>query len=922
MNHNHKETFDKTNAILAGVVFLIAFVVYALTVQRSFSFWDCGEFIACSYILGIPHPPGFPLFILIGRIFSIIPFVEDISYRVNYISVLSSAVTAMFSYLLTVKLVRFFFKKEDRDNPLNRLIAYIGGIAGGLFVAFSQTNWANAVEAEVYGLALALSVAIVWLTVRYFERRGTPSGTRTMILAFYLALLGVGIHMTVFLVVPICAIFFVLKKEATKRDWLLVCLFIIVELALIFLLANAFADTSRGSTMFFVFTAVLGIALVVMLYKKINWAILVAVASASSIMVAFSDYLVITPIALAVLVILGLISKQRKWNLHWKTGLTLVIIAFIGISIHLMVPIRSSLNPRIDENNPSRDWHTFVSFLDRKQYGQMSMFERMFKRRGTWENQFGRHPHMGFWSYFEEQYSSGGWRFILPFFGLGLMGVYTAIKKRLEIGLPYLTLFLICSVGLILYMNFADGTQYDYQTRDAYLEVRNRDYFFTPAFVFFGIAMGMGVASVMQYLREAVGGENSKRQRLVTIASSALVLLPAVSLAHSYRINDRSKNNIPYNYAANMLDTCAPNAILFTAGDNDTFPLWAIQEVYDYRKDVTVVNLSLLNTDWYVEQMKNRYGVPISLTDEQILWYPEEIRPGIEVHRPRESFVDRPRGIRTVLNPYPLQGRVIRVQDMMVDEIVLENKWQRPIYFSSTPWDSDLKLRERVTIDGILMRLDRQPDSSRVDIPSSWNLFMNHYNYDGFENSVVYRDENATGVFMGLGMAASQVFNEMARQNMVDSAMQLAQKINTVYPEYWQMYVLRIEVLERQGDTAQVMSLLTELHDTLTAFFESNRENVFYMQDLGLTKAEIGRRTGDQAMIEEGIRLLYHAFELFPNNPFGFRKLVTVLLQQGRTQDIRTVVQEFATYKRNLEDPWVQRLLGITHPTGLTPDDY
>ena len=91
------EKFDRTNAILAGVVFLVSFIVYALTVQRTFSFWDCGEFIACSAILGIPHPPGTPLFVLVGRVFSMIPFAEDVSYRINYISVISSALTAMFS---------------------------------------------------------------------------------------------------------------------------------------------------------------------------------------------------------------------------------------------------------------------------------------------------------------------------------------------------------------------------------------------------------------------------------------------------------------------------------------------------------------------------------------------------------------------------------------------------------------------------------------------------------------------------------------------------------------------------------------------------------------------------------------------------------------------------------------------------------
>ena len=168
--------FDRVNAFIAGGVFLISFIVYAMTVQRTFSFWDCGEFIAASAILGIPHPPGTPLFVVLGRIMAVIPFVEDISHRINYISVIGSAVTAMLSYLLTVRLVGYFFG-EKRHEGINRFIAYIGGVAGAFFVAFSDTIWGNAVEAERYGLALTISMAIVWLAVRYYERRGTDSAT-------------------------------------------------------------------------------------------------------------------------------------------------------------------------------------------------------------------------------------------------------------------------------------------------------------------------------------------------------------------------------------------------------------------------------------------------------------------------------------------------------------------------------------------------------------------------------------------------------------------------------------------------------------------------------------------------------------------------------------------------------------------------
>jgi len=467
MNHNQKEPFDKTNAIIAGVVYVVAFIVYSLTVQRSISFWDCGEFVACSRILGIPHPPGSPLFVLIGRIFSVIPFVGDISYRINYISVITSSLTAMFSYLLTVRFVRYFFKK-DKNSTLNRYIAYIGGVAGGFFVAFSRTNWGNSIEAEVYGLALALSVMIVWLTTIYFEKRGSLSATKIMVLVSFLAMLGIGVHMTVYLVMPTCILFFILKKEDTVRDWLMVCGFIIAELLLIILFSNG----RGGSSMFYLFTGVLGLVLIILLYKKINWTILIAFGSISMVMEAFNDYFWMTPFALAILIVLGILSNKYDWHLKWKSALTVLIIGFIGISVHFFIPIRSELNPRIDENNPSRSWRTFVYFLDRKQYGQESMVDRMFHRRGKWINQFGRHAHMGFWSYFEEKYSKGGTTFI-PFFILGLIGIVTAIRKRLELGLPFLTLFLLCSVGLILYMNFADGTKYDLNTGDAYLEVRD-----------------------------------------------------------------------------------------------------------------------------------------------------------------------------------------------------------------------------------------------------------------------------------------------------------------------------------------------------------------------------------------------------------------------------------------------------------------
>lgn len=922
------ERFDRTNAVLAVVVFAISTIVYALTVQRSFSFWDCGEFIACARILAIPHPPGFPLFVMIGRIVSLIPFVEDISYRINYISVLSSAATAMFSYLLTVRLVGYFFG-ADRNLGINRFIAYIGGIAGGLFVAFSRTNWANSVEAEVYGLALALSVAIVWLTTRYFEQRGTLAAAKVTVLVFYLATLGIGIHMTVFLVVPTCAIFFVLKRTADIKDWIYIGGFLIAELILILLFASF--NMQRPQVPFALVSILLAVVVLYKVYRHINWALLIAIASIATVMESFSMYFYAAPLATAAIILLAVLAKKFGWQLHWKTALAVVVIGFVGLSVHLFIPIRSSRNPRIDENNPSRDWGTFVDFLDRKQYGQTGMVERMFNRRGTLENQFGRHPHMGFWSYFEEQYSKPGWLFIIPFFALGILGMVVAIRKRVEIGIPFMTLFLLCSAGLVLYMNFADGTQYNFATNDAYLEVRDRDYFFTPAFVFFGIAMGMGISVVMRFIKDKISLTNPGLAKTAVTASSVLVLLPAFALAHNYHACDRSANFIPYNYAANILDTCEPNAILFTSGDNDTFPLWCIQETYDYRKDVRVVNLSLLNTDWYVEQMKNRYDVPISLTEDQILWYKFEAG-GMVGKKPKKPFYDQARRRQTFLVPAPFQDRTVKVAEMMVDEIVVQSiiqsdssedwHFKQPIYFSGQPYaESPLQLRNRAESVGLLYRLRENPHERLIDVERGYDLYMNTYDFAGYEDSRVYRDENATGVFYSVGVNAQRILNELILIGDDDRAIALADRMIAAYPEFWQTYLLLGGILERRGDSTATDSLQQMVYDTLLSFTKSNPENLFYRQDLGLTLSEIGRRKNDNAKIEEGIKLAWDAFSANPNSAYAFRKLYTVLGQAGRIAEIQAAAEKFAEYKINMRDPLLQQLLGMQAPASVGYDD-
>lgn len=928
-----QSSFDRTNAVVAGLVFLISFVVYALTVQRTISYWDCSEFAACANILAIPHPPGTPLFVIIGRLFAILPFVEDVAYRINYISVISSATTALFSYLVAVRLIRTFFAGTAQE-PLNRFIAWCGGFAGGLFVAFSNTNWSNSVEAEVYGMALALSVAIVWLALKFYEQRGTPQAGKSMVLAIYLALLGVGCHMTVFLVVPVCALFFLFNRDAEPRDWAIICGFAIAEILLVLVISTLMPG---GHVFFMLLSLVLGAITLLLLYKKLNWAVAIAVISVCSIMIGFALYLWVTLFCVLALILLSVYARQRGWRFEWRSGLAVIAIAFIGFSVHFFIPIRSAHDPRIDQNNPSRGletlnpfkWQprTFLDFLDRKQYGNQSMTERMFVRRGALSNQLGRHAHMGFYSYFEEQYSHPGWAFA-PFLLLGLLGTALLILRKPQFGLPFFTLLLVTSVGLALYMNFADGTRYNPQTGDAYLEVRDRDYFFTPAFVFFGIAMGVGIAAFMQLVRERLNATAPAMASTAVYACGLLALLPGVTLAKNYYINDRSQNRLAYNYAYNILQSCPPNTLLFTSGDNDTFPLWALQECYDFRKDVRIINLSLLNTDWYVKQMRDTYKVPIPLTDSQIVWHKFESDGREAFDRPNRPFNDRARRRTTYMVPsLDAEGNIVKVADMLMDEIILENQFRDPVLFTAPPYNSPLGLRQRTVAVGMMFKLATQPPPRSIDIDSSFDLFMNIYRYDGFADSRVYREENATGVQLALGVSSSRLYENLLAIGDTTRADRLLDTMLLVYPEYWQLAFMRSYRYDAAGDTAASLTLLGRLRDTLQSFHDRNPSNLFYTQDLGLVKNEIGRRTQNRAEQEKGIALLWEAFRLNPNSSYAFRKLISAI---GQTYDQtdprlgserRKAAELFVSYKVNQFDQDAMAILGRQVPSGFRPDE-
>ncbi|MCK4585480.1 DUF2723 domain-containing protein, partial [candidate division WOR-3 bacterium] len=220
---------EKKLRIFVGIgVFVVVLIVYLITLAPSTSFWDCGEFIACSYILGIPHPPGTPLQILIGRIFTLLPISREIAYRMNFYSALSGALAALFLYLVFVKVIERCRKPKVWWE---RLIQHTFGAGTALLASFLFTCWDNSVEAEVYSTSAFIMFFCVWVTLIWQENIGKRANKNLLLLLIYITSLSIGIHLLPLLVLPGLFVFILLVKPRELLD----SKFFVITLVLIFI---------------------------------------------------------------------------------------------------------------------------------------------------------------------------------------------------------------------------------------------------------------------------------------------------------------------------------------------------------------------------------------------------------------------------------------------------------------------------------------------------------------------------------------------------------------------------------------------------------------------------------------------------------------------------------------------------------------
>jgi hypothetical protein len=667
----------------AVAVFLISFGVYAATVAPTVAFWDCGEYTAAGQTLGVPHPPGNPLFILLMRVASMfMPFFQDVGYRMNIAVALASALTAMVLFLVVVEAGKLFV--GEPDTAWKRACLCVGGVVGGLFAAFGYTFWFSAVETSVYNISM-LVVAVCTLLMLVWARSKKADRDKLLVLVAFLGFLGIGLHMYTMIIFPPAFLFMILWDEKKRYDWRL---------------------------------WITGVLMAAVIYS-------------------LSAFMVLGAITLVVTLIMSLTSKEHQYE--WRFCFLLAFFAIVGYSVHLMIPIRAGLEPMINENHPST-WAAFVDFLERKQYGSESMITRMFWRRGLWSNQFGIEEHMGFGgfhltqffrlgqndtaeSFFRAGFVPGMSKLIIYLIPTAFMfwGWTYLFKKNKHAAIFLISLTLLTTVGMVLYMNFADGLRperYDYEqwlrakqmNYDAgpmptvHREVRVRDYFFTAGFMYFGMWLGLAAVCLLHAL--FTSGDDFMKKAVAPACAAALALSPVIPAAANYNRSTRAGDWVPYDYAYNLLNSCEENGILFTNGDNDTFPLWALQEAYGVRKDVRIVNLSLVNTDWYIKQLKKlEPKVPISFSEREIAG----LQPRINPFDKAILYTLDSAGITLTLPGRDTQ-RALRVQDVMVLNIVDATKWSKPIYFAMTVSDDNLMgLAPYLQAQGLVYKVMRQP---------------------------------------------------------------------------------------------------------------------------------------------------------------------------------------------------------------------
>lgn len=822
---------NTTNRTFALFTFLATLVLYCITIAPTASFWDSGEFIAVAHGLQVNHPPGAPFYSLVGRLFSMFMPASYVALSINFISALTSALTVMLLYLIIVRLVKEFRGPAEEMDSMDLIGMYGGALLGALAFSVTDTFWFNAVEAEVYAPSMFFTAIVVWLALKWSEHHEDPYNERWLVLIAYMFGLALGVHL-----LNLLALFFVaLIIYFKKRDFTLVSFSIMGVIASIsFLVIYPFTVQMLPGIM-----------------ENIEQA----------------TYGLIGPIAFIILVIAslaGAIYYTHKNNMRMANIVMLCYaMIMIGYSSYAVIFIRSIADPPIDENDPETV-EAFISYLEREQYGQTPLltgytydnsrgtinqeeevfFPRRYSGSGAHMQQYANYSsdldffinyqinHMYIryfnWNFIgrEADIQDAGWQagfseseyennpahnsyFYLPFL-LGLFGLIFHFQRDWKRAFSVLALFIMTGLAIIVFLN---------QTP---MQPRERDYAYVGSFFAFSIWIGMGGVGMVELVKDYLKSNH-------TAAYAVLGLLffgvPGLMGYQNFDDHDRSNRYVAPDYAYNLLNSVAPNALIFTNGDNDTFPLWYLQEVEGVRTDVRIVCLSLLNTEWYIKQLRDQWShesapLPISLTDAEI----EEMTSSLSLHQPDtvsipvnkdmlKSAFSGDRTYKETIGVKPdtalelfregvdfgmpvdsldnqvswfFQGRsagpdaqgnpryYTQVQDEVILDILRTNDWLRPVYFANTvSTTSQLNLQPYFRFEGKAFRVvpkRKEAGSFGWTDPDIHADRLRTFRFREWNNPDVYFDENIRRMLGNYRYSITELADKYREIGETDSA--------------------------------------------------------------------------------------------------------------------------------------------------------
>ena len=927
--------FKRWNLTLGWVAFGVAFLTYALTVEPTVGFWDTGEYILTSSKLEVGHPPGAPLFQMLGAFFSI--FASEpaqIGLVLNMMSAAASAFTILFMFWSIVLLLQKITTKESESNT-NKQTAILGAaFVGSLSFAFTDSFWFNAVETEVYAMATLIMAVMFYLGLRWEKEMNTPRGNRWLILISFIVGLSFGVHFMGLLTIPAIGLLYYFKnyKTITPKNFILANIVVVAVLLFIFkLLAPNILRYFSALEIFFV----------------------------NSVGLPFNSGSIIALILLVLFIYLGLNYSKKKGHVILNTSLLCITFIIIGFTTWLMLPIRANANVPVNENNPSSA-RELLAYYNLEQYPKTHLFygpqftdqyagldenqpyvddkpkyekdkksgryvvvndyenaiqnynsnhgsllprmwsgehaenymiysgalEFSIKPEYSMQNElrslvndfrkaitegevdfegyhdflktYGRYLDIEkpslidnvyylfdyqigymYWRYFMWNFSGrqddiqgkmdlhGNWLtginfideyllgisqknlpsdvlnnkarntyYLLPLL-LGLIGLFFVFNREKKVFWTMLVFFLFTGIAIQVYTNVRP------------FEPRERDYSLVGSFYVFALWIGIGVYALFDKF------QTFSKSKLIApgISVLCLVAVPGILISQNWDDHDRSNRKTAHAMAVNYLESCAPNAIIFTIGDNDTFPLWYAQEIEGIRRDIRVVCTSLFNVDWYIDQMKRKAydsdPIPSKLTHDQYKWGTRDYiikevvtkdtlginqfmdfissddertkygyvleQQGYQTKGQRNQdlnanyapteFVRIPVNKEAVLKngvvaakdadrivdhiDIKITGQVIMKNRMMMLDIIAQNNWERPIYFSGGAFGDDdyIWMKDYLQLDGFAYKLvpiktplqKGSPFMGRIDTEKMYALIKN-WEWGNSGNPGVYHD--------------------------------------------------------------------------------------------------------------------------------------------------------------------------------------